>query len=416
MEKELNALQQLANNPRDIHPVKYALKTFHKNPKFYITSFVWSIVSTAVGLFFFFELQGRYNAEQVRTQSLRENLTRFKSENESLKSRDEYKINEALKKDLNTTKSVYKESLSVYEKLVDIPANNKELPSLRERYAQVLAYLSENNHTSASAELKTLSQAVDRETQTAALPSSSGINVDTLRVSSSPPGSGYSRQAVEANGEKFAVDIVAAPLSTTRVIVDTASSSDCRDNCPVLPLSEYIARNGAFAGINGSYFCPADYPSCSGKANSFDTLLMNKNKVYFNSGNNVYSTVPAVIFGNGFVRFVGASQDWGRDTSVDGVLANQALLVSGGRSVFGGDGDPKKGSKGVRGFVAAGGGNIYIGVVRNATVAEAALVLQNMGMEDALNLDSGGSSALWSGGYRVGPGRNIPNAILFVSK
>ena len=27
-----------------------------------------------------------------------------------------------------------------------------------------------------------------------------------------------------------------------------------------------------------------------------------------------------------------------------------------------------------------------------------------------------GSTALWSGGYKVGPGRNIPNAILFVNK
>ena len=35
-------------------------------------------------------------------------------------------------------------------------------------------------------------------------------------------------------------------------------------------------------------------------------------------------------------------------------------------------------------------------------------------MSEALNLDQGGSTALWSGGYRVGPGRNIPNAILFV--
>lgn len=31
-------------------------------------------------------------------------------------------------------------------------------------------------------------------------------------------------------------------------------------------------------------------------------------------------------------------------------------------------------------------------------------------------LDNGGSTALWSGGYKVGPGRNLPNVILFVSK
>jgi hypothetical protein len=143
---------------------------------------------------------------------------------------------------------------------------------------------------------------------------------------------------------------------------------------------------------------------------------MNKNKVYFNSDNNKFSTVPAVVFGSGFVRFVGQSLDWGRDTGIDSMIANQPLLVAGGNVVFGGDGDPKKGSRGNRSFVANRGNIVYIGVVHNATVAESGRVLKAMGMDNALNLDSGGSTALWSGGYKVGPGRNIPNAILFIRK
>ena len=59
---------------------------------------------------------------------------------------------------------------------------------------------------------------------------------------------------------------------------------------------------------------------------------------------------------------------------------------------------------------------VYIGIVRGASVGEAALVLKEMGIKNAINLDSGGSSALWFGGYKAGPGRNIPNAILFVKK
>ena len=42
--------------------------------------------------------------------------------------------------------------------------------------------------------------------------------------------------------------------------------------------------------------------------------------------------------------------------------------------------------------------------------------MKALGMDNALNLDSGGSTALWSGGYKAGPGRNIPNAVLFVRK
>jgi exopolysaccharide biosynthesis protein len=183
-----------------------------------------------------------------------------------------------------------------------------------------------------------------------------------------------------------------------------------------LSLADYVSRSGAFAGINGSYFCPASYPSCSDKKNSFDLLAMNKNKTYFNSDNNVYSNNPAVIFLGGSVRFVGAASQWGRDQGIDGMLSNYPLLVSGSNVVFGGDGDPKKGSKGNRSFVANKGNTVYIGVVHGATVAEAAIVLKALGMENAMNLDSGGSTALWANGYKVGPGRAIPNAILFVRK
>ena len=79
---------------------------------------------------------------------------------------------------------------------------------------------------------------------------------------------------------------------------------------------------------------------------------------------------------------------------------------------FGGDGDPKKGSKSGRGFVGAKGSTVYIGVVHSATVAEMGHVLKALGMDNAINLDGGGSTALWSGGYKVGPGRNLPNAVV----
>ncbi|MDH7476197.1 MAG: phosphodiester glycosidase family protein [Microgenomates group bacterium] len=143
---------------------------------------------------------------------------------------------------------------------------------------------------------------------------------------------------------------------------------------------------------------------------------MNKNKIYINSDNNVYSTVPAVIFSGNSARFVSRSLEWGRDTAVDAVLAMQPLLVFQGNIVFGGDNEIKHGAKGNRSFVANKGSFVYIGVVFNANVAESARVLAALGMENALNLDDGGSTALWYNGYKVGPGRNLPNALLFVRK
>ncbi|MDO8269147.1 MAG: phosphodiester glycosidase family protein [Candidatus Levybacteria bacterium] len=351
--------------------------------------------------------------------NLSEEVKRLKTDFETLKNTDQIKRNNDLESNIKEIEKTYKDTLIAYEQMTDLPSSAKELPDYKKRFAKILKLLSEKNYASGSAESVKLKADVEK-TRIALLPptGSNGIAIDvsTLPVNNAPPGSGYSRQRVDALGSSYLVDIVAGNLSTTRVIVDTASDSDCRDNCPTLPLGTYISRNGAYAGINGSYFCPAEYPSCAGKTNTFDTLAMGKNKHYHNSDNNVYSTVPAVIFGGGWVRFVGQSLQWGRDTGVDGVLANQPLLLSGGNVTFGGDGDPKKGSRGNRSFVANKGNTVYIGVVRNVTVAEAAQVLKVMGMENALNLDSGGSTALWSGGYKAGPGRNIPNAILFVNK
>lgn len=368
------------------------------------------------GSYNFIQTQNKLSLSQTQNSSLSQEVEKIKKEYEDLKNTDQIKRNDALEATIKEIEKTYEETISAYEALTDLPSSTKELSNYRKRFASVLNYLSERNYSSGAAELAGLKKSLDEE-KASLLTIAGGIDVSSLTNTTSPPGSGYQRQAVNAIGSTYIVDIVASDLSSTRVIVDTASESDCRDNCPTLPLATYVSRNGAYAGINGSYFCPAEYPSCAGKTNSFDTLAMGVNKHYHNSENNVYSTVPLVAFGTGWIRFVGASSGWGRDTGVDGVLANQPLLLSGGNITFGGDGDPKKGSKGSRSFVANKGNTVYIGVVRNATVAEVAHVLQAMGMEGALNLDSGGSTALWTnGGYKAGPGRNIPNAILFVGK
>lgn len=340
-------------------------------------------------------------------------LASFKHQFEELKNQDQYKINKQLDAEIKSIQSAYQKSVVSYEKLLDLKVKNVKTAKMEESFAEVLKLLSEKNYASVEGALKDLDKQVQDENDK--LVSNFKIP-ENLPSENTPPGSGYRRQQVQTDIWTFMVDIVSADLGSTRVIVDTASDSDCSDNCPVLSLGDYVSRNGAFAGVNGSYFCPSTYPSCAGKKNSFDTLLMNKNKKYFNSDNNVYSTVPAAIFQGGSVRFVGRSLEWGRDTGIDSMIANYPLLTSGNRIVYGGDGDLKHGSKGGRSFVGASGGTVYIGVVYNATLAESAKVLNTLGISDALNLDNGGSTALWSGGYKAGPGRNIPNAILFVRK
>jgi hypothetical protein len=342
-------------------------------------------------------------------------LEEVNKEFEDFRNIDQVKINEKLNTTVDNVESTYQKAVFSYEDLLKLKEKTDEdLTELNELYARALSELSDLEYATAESTLAELNKKISEELQKLVVAEAPKV---TAPESNAPPGSGYSRQYVNTpEAGQFLVSMVAADLSSTRVIVDTAADSDCGNDCPVLPLAEYVSRNGAYAGINGSYFCPATYPSCQGKTNSFDLLAMNHKKTYFNSDNNVYSGNPVVIFGDGYTRFVGSGSEWGRDTSPNGVLMNYPLLLMNGEIRFGGDDDPKKGSKGGRSFVANKGNSVYIGVVHSATVAESARVMKALGFENAMNLDNGGSTALWSGGYKAGPGRNLPNVILFVSK
>lgn len=380
-------------------------------------------VSVAAGVIIAAVYWGRRVSSTINSQteeivSLKEKIDELSNllleaqkEIERLKSEDLRAQNQKLSDNIKEIEKSYKEATAVYEQIIDLPAGKNTI-ALSDKLATVLSELSKLNYGKANELLVSLKKDIDTEVKRLA---SLSANPPATK-SNTPPGAGFSRQTVTTDVGEFTVSMVAADLGSTKVIVDTASDGDCTNNCPTLPLASYVSRSGAYAGINGTYFCPASYPSCAGKTNSFDLLVMNKNKTYFNSGNNVYSTNPAFIFSGGGVRVVRNVSEWGRDTSVDGVISNFPLLVFNRSVVFGGDDDPKKGSKGSRGFVANKGNTVYIGIVYSATVAEGARALSALGMDNAMNLDSGGSTALWSGGYKAGPGREIPNAILFVRK
>lgn len=335
----------------------------------------------------------------------------------TLKNQDQYKRNETLQATISAIEKTYNQSVSLYQNIMDLQAQKVDTTDDLTLFTDTLSFLSKRNYASASATLALLTQNIQsQQNKLAAANAPQTINLANAPASNTPPGSGYSVQTVSTDRGDFTVSIIAADLASTKVIVDTASDGDCSNNCPTLPLSDYVSRSGAYAGINGTFFCPTEYPTCAGKTNSFDLLVMNKNKVYFNSSNNVYSTNPAVIFGNGFVRFVSQAEQWGRDTSVDGVISNFPLLVYGGNITYSDSNDAKFTNKGTRGFVANKGNTVFIGFVYNANMTDGAHVMKAMGMDNAMNLDEGGSTALWFGGYKAGPGRNIPNALLFVRK
>lgn len=356
-------------------------------------------------------LSAAKNQTQLELKTALESLQGLQASYSAIVDQDQFKKNQALEIEIAGIQRVFKLAVEKYEDLLSLRLAAAAGQPLEKLLTGALANLSKRNYSSASAQLTKLDAEITKLQQvTVVIPA----NVPAIQAA---PGSGYQRQQVTTDQGTFLVDVIAADLGSTRVQVETASDGDCRDNCPVASLGDYVSRSGGFAGINGPYFCPAEYPSCVGKTNSFDTLLMNKKKTYFNSDNNVYSTVPAVIFSGNSARFVGQSLEWGRDTGVDSVIAAQPLLLSNGDIRFGGDGDPKKGGRGARSFIGSKDNTVYIGVVRGATVAEVAYVLKAMGLKQALNLDSGGSTALYSNGkYLAGPGRNTPFGIVLVRK
>ncbi len=403
--------------------MKHSMK-LHLNKKF-LPYLLTAIIVTGSIVYLAYstiaQLQATLDQQQSLTSKTKSELQLAEQElNETkesllkLQNEDQYLKNEELGNRISNIESTYDSAVSVYENLLKLKETNSKTNELDESFTEILILLSEHNYASAEAEIKKLDSSIAAEQ--AKLVQSFTIP-ENVTVQNTPPSAGYSRQQVDTPVGSYLVDIVAADLNSTRVVVDTASSGDCTTDCPVDSLASFVSRSGGYAGINGPYFCPASYPSCAGKTNSFDTLIMNKDKTYFNSDNNVYSTVPAVVFSGNSARFVSQSLQWGRDTGVDAVIASQPMLMLNGQRVFGGDGEPKREGKGSRSFIGTTGSTVYIGVVRNASVAEVAYVLETMGISNALNLDSGGSTAMmYQGRYYAGPGRNTPFGIVLQSK
>ncbi len=234
---------------------------------------------------------------------------------------------------------------------------------------------------------------------------------------SSMPGAGYHKGSVVTPVGTFPLACYGASKGSIRMVTDSASDSDCTNNCPVLPLDVYATRNGGVAAINGMYFCPADYPACADKINTFDTLFFNsRTKTYMNSANNVYSNIPFVgMNADHSVVFVGSSSAWGRDTSIIGGTAGNPMLMQGSNYAVNEAilDDKQRSVKSNRGAIALEGDMLYLCITQGATVPDSGKVYQTLGADYAINIDGGGSSALWvQGSYKYGPGRQIPTAII----
>jgi exopolysaccharide biosynthesis protein len=242
------------------------------------------------------------------------------------------------------------------------------------------------------------------------------------------------RKLIRALDQDFYLDIVEINLNNPnlKIITDTANSDDCLGPCPAKPLMDYIIDNNAFTAINGTYFDT----SASKRNYYFFPVYNSRLEKFINTSQLRYPTTgPIMAFdeNNKFYYFkdsrdfAGVSQFENKyGVKLQSVIGNKPRLVEEGKSLLI-DWELDQGqtnTKTIRTAIAykadsgsnSGGdkGKIYLVVARASTVVDLAEILKVMEVDYAINLDGGNSTALYyNDEYMIGPGRNIPNAILF---
>jgi len=227
---------------------------------------------------------------------------------------------------------------------------------------------------------------------------------------------GFSHPSVPTAAGTFSTWLIKESLSAVRVRTVTAGNVDCFSACPAKPLAQYVAENGAYAAIHGSYFCPPDYAPCAGKVNTFDYAVYNSNLATWINPRHLANPVNALFAFNGStVTTYRRVNTFPRGPVTAGISNFPLVLQNGVQLDVSADIDANQAKRATRGAVATDGTYIYLAVIGSATVPEIALVMKALGARDAMNLDGGGSVAMWIGGdYVVGPGRQLPNAILLM--
>lgn len=241
--------------------------------------------------------------------------------------------------------------------------------------------------------------------------------------------SNYTEKLVAVGPDTFTVKIVTIDLSAPglEVITDTASDYDCDTDCPAKPLVDYVNAAGGFAAIHGSYFCPPDYVSCATTKNYFFYPVYNSRLGKMINADQLQwpTTGPILVFGtNNHPYFILSTQEFKNvatfentyNTKIKAAISNKPALIHNGINIVNSQElDTKQRTvKSLRSGIGIKDNKIFLLVASNATVIDLGNIMESLGMDQAMNLDGGGSTALYYQGlYKVGPGRNLPNAIIF---
>ncbi|KKQ60756.1 MAG: Copper amine oxidase domain protein [Parcubacteria group bacterium GW2011_GWE2_38_18] len=239
--------------------------------------------------------------------------------------------------------------------------------------------------------------------------------------------SSYEYKTIKTKSGDFLADIITIDLANPnlKIITDTANDYNCKSGCKAKPLMNYINENDAFAGINGSYF-----DTSWDKKNYYFFPVYNSNKKIFINEDQLkwWTTGPIMAFDtdNKFYYFKDSREfksvaDFENKYGVklQAAIGNKPRLTENGQNyLIDWEVDEKqKTVKTTRNAIGYKNNKIYLIVAYKATVPDLANVSEALGMEFALNLDGGYSTAMFYNDELVsGPGRDIPNVILFANK
>ncbi len=236
-------------------------------------------------------------------------------------------------------------------------------------------------------------------------------------------------KTIITNSGNFSIDMITIDLDNPnlKIITDTASSKDCDKDCPAKTLAEFTINNNGFASINGTYF-----DTSASKKNYYFFPVFNSNlKKLINQDQLKYwTTGPIMAFDteNNFYYFKD-SRDFESvekfektfNKKLQAAIGNKPRLIEQKANLLiDWELDKKQRvTKTLRNALAfkdieGEKGELYLIIARKATVPDLANIMKAMDIDYAINLDGGYSSALfYNDEYMIGPGRNIPNAIIF---
>lgn len=254
----------------------------------------------------------------------------------------------------------------------------------------------------------------------------------------------YENTKITVSNQEFSIDVIEIDLTNPNleIITRVAEPYPTKEKTGVYggaTLADFVIKDQGFAGMNGTYFCA--YANCGGQNyyfypvyDKFLDKMINVDELKY------WTTGPIMAWdeNNKFYYFKDSRDfpipNWYKNN--DGKTVQQSFQEAYGVKLQAAIGDnprlienymnylidwsldvKQRTAKSLRNAIGYKDNKIYLVVARNATVPDLGAIMQEMKMEYALNMDGGYSEALYyNDEYMLGPGRNIPNAIVFKEK